>query len=383
MIAVIADDLTGAAEVGGIGLQYGFTVEITTEVNVASTADLLVINTDSRSKGEPEAVIAVVKACKAIKALNPELIYKKIDSVMRGHVLAELEAEMGILERTAALIIPANPHLGRNFVNNTYLINGVPVHQTSFAFDPEFPVSGCEAAQMLRARHQPVEVRKHTELLPKSGIVVGEVETADDLNSWSTSINSTHYLGGSSGFFSALLKSLPYASSQKNSNYRLGKPVLFVSGTTFNVNTGKIKDYHQAGKPVSYMPKAIMYGQDAAIEIIDVWAAEIVNLLAQHGKALIAIDQNMMPDANVTALVLRRNMAAVVKQIFDNANIEELIIEGGSTAAAILSSLNINTLFPVQELAPGIIRSRTMYPQNIHVTLKPGSYPWSEKLWSF
>lgn len=383
MIAVIADDLTGAAEIGGIGLQYGLTIEITTEVNAASTAGLLVINTDSRSKSEPEAVLAVTKVCQAIKALIPVLVYKKTDSVMRGHVLAELEAEMHVLERTAALIIPANPHLGRTLVDNTYLINGVPVHQTSFAFDPEFPVSGCEAAQMLRAHDQSIEVRKHTEMLPKSGIVVGEVETADDLNSWSTLVNSTHYLAGSSGFFSALLKSLPFASSQKNNTYRPGKPVLFVSGTTFNVNAVKIKDYYQAGKPVSYMPKAIMSGQDTTTETLNDWAAEIVNLLAQHGTAVIAIDQNMMPDANVNALALRRNMAAAVKQIVDTAKIEELIIEGGSTAAAILDSLNINTLFPVQELAPGIIRSRTMYPQNIHVTLKPGSYPWSEKLWSF
>src|SRR5882757_10096749 len=43
MIAVIADDLTGAAELGGIGLRYGLSVEVNMDVNLSTKADLLVI----------------------------------------------------------------------------------------------------------------------------------------------------------------------------------------------------------------------------------------------------------------------------------------------------------------------------------------------------
>ena len=50
MLAVIADDLTGAAEIGGIGLSYGLKVEISSKVNPSTEADLLVIATDTRSK---------------------------------------------------------------------------------------------------------------------------------------------------------------------------------------------------------------------------------------------------------------------------------------------------------------------------------------------
>ena len=43
MIVVIADDLTGAAELGGLGLRHGLTVEIVTDTDQYSQKDLLVI----------------------------------------------------------------------------------------------------------------------------------------------------------------------------------------------------------------------------------------------------------------------------------------------------------------------------------------------------
>ena len=71
MIAVIADDLTGAAEIGGIGLSYNFKVEISNEVNPHTTADMVVINTDARSKTEDEAVKITSKVSEQLKALHP------------------------------------------------------------------------------------------------------------------------------------------------------------------------------------------------------------------------------------------------------------------------------------------------------------------------
>ena len=49
MIAVIADDFTGAAEIGGIGIRHGLDVVIETEDISQTTADLVVFATNSRS----------------------------------------------------------------------------------------------------------------------------------------------------------------------------------------------------------------------------------------------------------------------------------------------------------------------------------------------
>ncbi len=142
MIAVIADDFTGAAELGGIGLRYGLSVEINTAVHPATKADLLIIAADTRSTGEAAAVKEMETITQALVQLKlPVLIYKKTDSVLRGHIIAEITAQLETLGLTKALLVAANPALGRTIIDGVYLLNGQPIH-TAAAFPPipNFPL---------------------------------------------------------------------------------------------------------------------------------------------------------------------------------------------------------------------------------------------------
>ena len=73
MIAVIADDLTGAAEIGGLGLRYDLNIEIVCSNDLKSDADLLIISTDTRSMPEKEALVAT------------ELLTAKLSEIKPGH----------------------------------------------------------------------------------------------------------------------------------------------------------------------------------------------------------------------------------------------------------------------------------------------------------
>ena len=57
MIAVIADDFTGAAELAGICLRYGLAVELCVAEVQYNNADVLIISTDSRSLGKEAALL--------------------------------------------------------------------------------------------------------------------------------------------------------------------------------------------------------------------------------------------------------------------------------------------------------------------------------------
>src|SRR5688572_12487306 len=120
MIAVIADDFTGAAELAGIGLRYNLQIQIAMPGVPNDNADLFIVSTDSRSMTKEQAVAIHGKVVKDIMKLNPEFIFKKIDSVLRGHVLDELKIQMAIMERSKALILPANPSLGRSIRDGVY-----------------------------------------------------------------------------------------------------------------------------------------------------------------------------------------------------------------------------------------------------------------------
>ena len=55
MIGVIADDLTGAAEIGAVGLRHGLQAEIVHGGKTGGRADLICVNTYSRSCRPDEA----------------------------------------------------------------------------------------------------------------------------------------------------------------------------------------------------------------------------------------------------------------------------------------------------------------------------------------
>src|SRR5688500_7067066 len=123
MIAVIADDLTGAAELAGIGLRYGLRAEVVTAFIGKTDADLLVISMDSRSMNKADAIRKASETTAALLALQPEYIFKKVDSALRGYVAEEIAAHLKILQLKKAVLIPANPVLGRKIVNGIYLLN--------------------------------------------------------------------------------------------------------------------------------------------------------------------------------------------------------------------------------------------------------------------
>ena len=382
MIAVIADDLTGAAELGGIGLRYGLDVEIAMEVEPSSKADLLVISTDTRSVAEKDAILEVTKISQALVAMKPKWMYKKTDSVLRGHVVAETLAQMLVTGQNNALLIPANPSLGRTLKNGHYFLNDVAIHETYFSKDPEFPIRDSHVLSMVRASPTLVQVKTPEEGTSDRGIVIGEVAGQADLAAWTTWVDSKTLIGGASGFFTAVLNTLNLDHKPKATN---PQPVsdcrLYVCGTAFGKSAALVKEARNAGKAVSYMPGALIESGEAEALAVNAWAMEIAGQMRAHRQVIIAIDPTSVDSRKANAVWLRTAMAAAVNSVLAQAPIDELIIEGGSTASAVLRAIGVARLAPVQELGPGVVRCRAVEKPMLHITVKPGSYAWANGLW--
>lgn len=380
MIVVIADDFTGAAEIGGIGLRYNLKVELNTQVNLQSEADVLVIATDTRSMSRKEAVLEMEKVTEEIVKLNPTLIFKKVDSVLRGHVAAELLAHIQKLERLSALLVPANPGLGRTIVNGQYLLHGEPLHQSNFANDPEFPARSSSVIELLEGKGIKVTSQKHTETFNFEGIVVGDATDHHDLNAWAKLVNHNMIIAGAANFFTALLNKIIITNGHPQpAKLRAFKyPALIVSGTAFKKSADSIKALKAGGFPVNYMPESIIRESEINEAEYQMWCEQILADITTFGKAIIAIAPLDTEIIKTPARLLRERTARVVNLVFKNICINELLIEGGSTAAAVLKQLGISKIYPVQELAPGVIRMNTDEKPELYITIKPGSYAWPD-----
>src|SRR5215467_6378115 len=128
MIGVIADDLTGAAELAGIGLRYGLESEVVVCGKcTAANPDLLCIDTDSRSCKPGEAARRAGHAARELRKAGARWIYKKVDSVLRGNVITEIRAIQKTLGLRGVLLVPANPCFGRVIRHGRYFVNGKPI----------------------------------------------------------------------------------------------------------------------------------------------------------------------------------------------------------------------------------------------------------------
>jgi uncharacterized protein YgbK (DUF1537 family) len=94
-ILVIADDLSGAAELTGIGARHLLPARLERDAPVSVPHDgVTVLDTDTRLIEQDEAPQRIARAIRHLRGEPFDLIYKKTDSALRGPILAEVEALM-------------------------------------------------------------------------------------------------------------------------------------------------------------------------------------------------------------------------------------------------------------------------------------------------
>jgi uncharacterized protein YgbK (DUF1537 family) len=137
-IFAIADDLTGALEVGACF--PGSIVSTNRFVSEPPDAAALVVDTETRHLPAEEAAAIVHEIVLSARRFHPSLIYKKTDSTLRGNIAAEFGALLKAVPGKELVYVPAYPQMGRTVKEAHLLVHGVPVHETAFARDPLNPV---------------------------------------------------------------------------------------------------------------------------------------------------------------------------------------------------------------------------------------------------
>lgn len=173
-IWIIADDFTGANDSivpFAVAGARAVTIAQPPEQKEAFPAyQAVAVNTNSRGRPREEAYQLAQQAGKDLPLQAGDLVYKKIDSALRGNIGAEIDGLLaGLGEETIVLVAPAFPANGRITAGGYQLLNGIPVHETEMARDPVTPV---------RQSHLP------TLLAATSGYPVGHLSLGVVCNGW-------------------------------------------------------------------------------------------------------------------------------------------------------------------------------------------------------
>ena len=376
MIGVIADDLTGAAEIGAVGLRHNLRAEVVIAGDQGGDADLICVDTDSRSCDPLEARQRATRAALMLHNWGAEWIYKKTDSVLRGNVTPEIEAIVKQLGLSGALLVPANPSLGRTVVNGQYFVCGQLIHQTEFARDPKHPRLSPNVLDLLdKPMGLPISVGKSGELLPERGIVIGEVASAEDVRAWATRRNERWLMAGGAEFFGALLKPAPPIPQSRNA---LGNE-LFVCGSASEVARKFVAGQAQHGVPVFSLPDTLAVVSAFDATKVEALAARVVSAWRQETRVILHVGLPRVKDVSL-AEMLATHLVRVAEAVLRNANIGHVFAEGGATAVGLARGMGWRRLAVKSEIAPGAVTLSVIGGASELLTIKPGSYRWPESL---
>ncbi|HEY0792299.1 MAG TPA: four-carbon acid sugar kinase family protein [Chthoniobacterales bacterium] len=155
LIVIVADDLTGAADCGVACTAAGLdTVVILGEAAAADAlaAEAVAFDADTRSRRPEAAVAATARAVRRLCGSGKvRVLYKKIDSTLRGHFAAEIgaarqaHAELSLGRGAAgaapwlAVVAPAFPATGRTVRGGRMFVRGVPLEETEVWRHAEIP----------------------------------------------------------------------------------------------------------------------------------------------------------------------------------------------------------------------------------------------------
>jgi uncharacterized protein YgbK (DUF1537 family) len=418
MIGVVADDLTGAAELGAIGLRHGLTAQVIVEGEVTGSADLVCIDTDSRSCAPEEAGRRTATAVEELRQAGATWFYKKADSVLRGNVVAEMQAAMGQLGLTQNLLVPANPGLGRVIRNGCYFINGNPLDQTSFRLDPEHPRLTSNVLDLLgRSDSMAVGLGVRSAPLAATGLTLGEAESVEDLRAWAERCDASILAGGGAEFFAALLAlrepprstergsgeaqpqhartasgldtSTPSTSVSAAAGLRQSRAPLsradekrpsstqsptispnrlFVCGSTSSACQNFINEMRAEGVPVFAIPVT----RSASPKPL---ATEICQALESSPRVLLTIEAGQGSTPAIGQSLLDQ-LATTAAAAMSRGAVRQIFAEGGATAARLLRHLGWKRLDVLRELAPGVVTLAAAGRTDCLLTIKPGSYMW-------
>ncbi|MBU2699383.1 putative protein YgbK (DUF1537 family) [Sporomusaceae bacterium BoRhaA] len=153
-LAVIADDLTGANDTAVQFAKHNIRSRVRIDFDqqklLQETADVIVIDTDSRNSSQTEAYDKVKNVCKVLQNSGVKNIYKKVDSTLRGNLGAEIDAAAGIFQPEVVVVAPAFPSNKRVTVGGYHLLDNLPIQLTEIAHAPKTPVNESRIVELLR-----------------------------------------------------------------------------------------------------------------------------------------------------------------------------------------------------------------------------------------
>jgi uncharacterized protein YgbK (DUF1537 family) len=388
---IIADDLTGGADAGAQFAKRGMKTLLVSYRGEGSVPlathpaqDVLVVNTISRGQSPAQAAGTISTLLKGFAPGDFPILYKKIDSTLRGNIGAEIDAILAETAIPLCFMAPSYPEQNRFLKAGIMMVGGKPVAITEVATDAASPVRESNVGSLL-ARQTSLSIgridlsdvasgkealRRAVERERKAGrrIIVFDAVSRRDLAviaEVTFAMERMPLLAGSAGLAGEIARILaPARINAEPERQRTFRHILIIGGSASAVTHAQLQRLQDAGLPSFELLKNLVSG-DGGTEIEGRRnLARLLGSALDGGSVILRTFAERWTCGSDGAVPIPQRitdvMAGVVLEVLREARVDAcdlaLILTGGDTALGVLRLLDYQGIELEGELLDGIVR---------------------------
>jgi D-threonate/D-erythronate kinase len=322
---LLADDLTGACDAAVHFALRGYRTAVWVSLD-SGTADapVLAISTDSRHV-DPRAIPALISRAAALFKDSARILFKKMDSTLRGNTGIEIRATLEAFGCDAAVITPAFPGMDRIVEAGRLRLTGDP------CFEP-IDVSGWLRSQGLEGC---VAVRGEVAEAISAGarFVSADAVCDADLDRIAVEVLTLErriLWAGSAGLAAAIARALPLGKDSRLVGPPHQGPVLFCVGSDHKTTVAQ--------------QEALVAGRLLTRVSAERATAECITAALRRGEhVLLQIPRDRISSPQLRELIIQAPASA-------------LLLSGGDTASHVCRAIGARTIHLIDEIVTGLPR---------------------------
>lgn len=393
---ILADDLTGAADaaVALAGPALDAQVFLDFAAAARATAKVASVDLNTRAMAQADAAATVARATAGWVGSGRQ-VFKKVDSMLRGHIGAELATlcrglraahGQALVPPLLCIVAPAHPALGRTVDGGRLSVHGIPASAPAVPLADDLASFGLACTALDIATLRSISPQALSSLMESvAGVAAPELAPAlvcDALTVHDMRLVAdaafrarvTPVWVGSGGLAQALGAQLevravdvPVGIQATQADEEANKSLAFVVGSFSPVARQQIRALVDTGEVTC-----------VALSINDLLNAQAGNvpgcidaLLAAGRDLVLCVD----PDLEVRpelAETVARGLAAIVAPRVDR--LAALVCCGGDTSRALLASMCIQSLCVRRSTETGSTHARSQSYPDLPMILKAGAF---------
>ena len=379
---ILADDLSGAADCAAAFASLFGPVPLYTK-SPPHGIGRFAVDTAGRTMDSKTAAAAVTRIVSLLEVDKVQLVFKKIDSTLRGHLAAELRAALEAAPKFAgAVVCPSFVEQGRSLRSGQLFVNGVLQRdEGGLALDlgSMLKTSGLNCSiisQDPSLRPQDLAERIGRALSAGVRMVVVDAAENSDLERLAHAVDLLDLpvlLAGSAGLARAVAQRM--AGKARRRAYRIpgaalpGRCAIGLVGSHSRVSKTQVQSLARHGGAEIVCCDAADWLRGTGCRRVSRALAVARACTARGRNVLFAIDG--IP-VHGSSDILVKSMANAVAPLMADA--AALLLTGGDTARAAIDALMIGHLEVLGEFEAGISISRAAGRQGPEIYVKAGAF---------